>query len=53
VRGLNANRNPQPKELFKNTAIDASAKPGPFREYYTRPLEKAGDAVLAPLDAVE
>lgn len=49
VRGLNCNRNPHLKELFKSTATTASAKPGPFREYYARLLEKGVKPAMARL----
>jgi transposase len=49
VRGLNANRNPHLKELFKSTATTASAKPGPFHEYYARLLDKGIRPAMARL----
>src|SRR5579872_1881344 len=49
VRGLNANRNPHLKQLFKSTALSASIKPGPFGDYYARLLEKGIKPALARL----
>lgn len=34
VRGLNGNYNRDLKNLFKSTAISASTRPGPLRDFY-------------------
>jgi transposase len=49
VRGLNPNRNPHLKQLFKSTAISASTQPGPFGEYYAARLKKGIQPAMARL----
>ncbi len=49
VRGLNTNRNPHLKQLFKSTAITASTQPGPFGDYYARLLQKGTKPAMARL----
>jgi len=34
ARGLNDNRNPQLKNLFKGMALSGSVRPGPWRDFY-------------------
>jgi hypothetical protein len=40
VRGLNGNYNRDLKNLFKSTAISASTRPGPLRDFYMALLAK-------------
>lgn len=49
VRGLNSNRNPHLKQLFKATALSASIQPGPFGEFYGVLLKKGIKAPMARL----
>lgn len=49
VRGLNTNRNPHLKQLFKSTAISASTQPGPFGDYYAALLKKGIQPAMARL----
>jgi len=49
VRGLNSNRNPHLKQLFKGTAISASTHPGPFGEFYGVLLKKGIKTPMARL----
>ena len=49
VRGLNDNRNAQLKNVFKNMALGASFRPGPWREYYLTLLNKGMKPALARL----
>jgi transposase len=49
VRGLNRNRNPHLKQLFKSAAISASTQPGPFGAYYAALLKKGINPAMARL----
>jgi hypothetical protein len=49
VRGLNNNRNPHLKQLFKSTAISASTQSGPFGEFYGVLLKKGIKTPMARL----
>jgi transposase len=49
VRGLNSNRNPHLKQLFKGTAISASTQPGPLGEFYGALLKKGIKVPMARL----
>jgi transposase len=49
VRGLNDNRNPQLKYLFKSIALSASVRPGPWHDYYERLLQKQMKPAMARL----
>jgi len=49
VRGLNTNRNPHLKQLFKSTAISASTQPGPLADYYAELLKKGIQPAMARL----
>lgn len=49
VRGLNTNRNPDLKQLFKSTAISASTQPGPLADYYAELLKKGIKPPMARL----
>lgn len=49
VRGLNNNRNPQLKNLFKGMALSASMRPGPWRAYYVALLQRGMKPTLARL----
>jgi transposase len=49
VRGLNDNRNPQLKNLFKGMALGASVRPGPWRDFYLTLLNKGMKPTLARL----
>jgi len=49
VRGLNDNRNPQLKNLFKGMALSGSLRPGPWRDFYLRLLDKGMKPTLARL----
>lgn len=49
VRGLNLNHNHDLKNIFKAAATTASAKPGPFRDFYEHLLGKGITAEMARL----
>jgi len=49
IRGLNWNHNPQLKNLFKSAATAASARPGPFREFYEARLAQGIEPAMARL----
>lgn len=49
VRGLNFNHNHDLKNIFKAAATTASAKPGPFREFYEQLLGKGMPPEMARL----
>ncbi len=49
VRGLNDNYNHDLKNLFKSTAISASTRPGPFRDFYLALLAKGMRPTMARL----
>lgn len=49
VRGLNNNRNPQLKNLFKGMALSASLRPGPWRDFYLARLDKGMKPAMARL----
>lgn len=49
IRGLNLNHNHELKNLFKGAATTASAKPGPFREFYEGLLAKGMAPAMARL----
>jgi transposase len=49
VRGLNTNRNPHLKQLFKSAAISASTQPGPLADYYAELLKKGIQPAMARL----
>jgi len=49
VRGLNNNRNPQLKNLFKGMALSGSVRPGAWRDYYLTLLNKGMKPTLARL----
>jgi transposase len=49
VRGLNRNCNHDLKHLFKGAAVVASAKPGPFEEFYAALLAKGMRPEMARL----
>jgi transposase len=49
VRGLNDNRNPQLKNVFKGMALSASFRPGPWHEYYLTLVKKGMKPTLARL----
>jgi hypothetical protein len=49
VRGLNDNRNPQLKNVFKGMALSASVRPGLWRDYYLTLLHKGMKPALARL----
>ena len=47
VCGLNDNRNPQLKNLFKGMALSGSVRPGLWRDYYLTLLHKGMKPALA------
>ena len=49
VRGLNDNRNPQLKNLFKGMALSGSVRPGLWRDFYLTLLNKGMKPALARL----
>jgi hypothetical protein len=49
VRGLSDNYNRDLKNLFKSTAISASTRPGPFRDFYLALLAKGMRPTMARL----
>ncbi len=49
VRGLNDNRNAELKSLFKSIALSASLRPGPWRDFYTKLLERKMKPAMARL----
>jgi transposase len=49
VRGLNDNRNPQLKNLFKGMALSGSVRPGLWRDYYLTLVHKGMKPALARL----
>jgi transposase len=49
IRGLNLNHNHDLKNLFKSAATTASARPGPFGEFYQRLLAKGMLPAMARL----
>jgi hypothetical protein len=49
VRGLNDNYNHDLKNLFKSTAISASTRPGPLRDFYLALLAKGMRPTMARL----
>ncbi len=49
VRGLNDNHNHDLKNLFKSTAISASTRPGPLRDFYVALLAKGMRPTMARL----
>jgi transposase len=49
VRGLNDNRNPQLKNVFKGMALSASVRPGAWRDYYLTLLHKGMKPAMARL----
>jgi transposase len=49
VRGLNGNYNRDLKNLFKSTAISASTRPGPLRDFYLGLLAKGMRPTMARL----
>jgi hypothetical protein len=49
VRGLNDNRNPQLKNVFKGMALSGSLRPGPWREYYLTLLHQGMKPAMARL----
>jgi transposase len=49
VRGLSGNYNRDLKNLFKSTAISASMRPGPFRDFYLALLTKGMRPEMARL----
>ncbi len=49
VRGLNDNYNHDLKNLFKSTAISASTRPGPLRDFYVALLAKGMRPTMARL----
>jgi hypothetical protein len=49
VRGLNANHNPDLKNIFKGAAIRAAGVAGPFQEFYTALVTRGMKPHLARL----
>jgi transposase len=49
VRGLNDNHNKDLKNLFKSTAVSASTRPGPLRDFYVARIEKGMRPTMARL----
>src|ERR1700675_2415919 len=49
VRGLNDNYNKDLKNLFKSTAVSASTRPGPLRDFYVARVEKGMRPTMARL----
>lgn len=49
VRGLRDNYNRDLKNLFKSTAVSASTRPGPLRDFYVALLEKGMRPTMARL----
>ena len=49
VRGLNGNYNRDLKNLFKSTAVSASTRPGPLRDFYLALLAKGMRPTMARL----
>jgi transposase len=49
IRGLNKNHNHDLKYLFKSAAITASARPGPFHDFYSALLAKGMKPTMARL----
>ncbi len=49
IRGLNLNHNPDLKNIFKSAATTASARPGPFGEFYENLLGKGMRPEMARL----
>ncbi len=49
IRGLNQNHNHDLKNIFKSTATTASARPGPFRDFYDALLAKGMKPSMARL----
>jgi transposase len=49
VRGLSDNYNRDLKNLFKSTAISASTRPGPLRDFYVALLAKGMRPTMARL----
>ena len=49
VRGLKDNYNRDLKNLFKSTAISASTRPGPLRDFYLALLAKGMRPTMARL----
>jgi hypothetical protein len=49
VRGLNQDRNPQLKYLFKSIAQSASLRPGPWHDFYERLLHQGMKPAMARL----
>jgi transposase len=49
VRGLNHNRNPQLKYLFKSIALSASVRSGPWHDFYATLLQKGMKPAMAHL----
>jgi transposase len=49
VRGLNDNHNKDLKNLFKSTAVSASTRPGPLRDFYVARVEKGMRPTMARL----
>ena len=49
IRGLNWNHNHALKNLFKGAAVTASARPGPWQEFYQVRLDKGIQPELARL----
>jgi len=47
ILGLNPNHNHVLKEIFKDAAATAVSRPGPFREFYARPLATGKNAEIA------
>lgn len=49
VRGLNNNHNKDLKNLFKSTAVSASTRPGPLRDFYVARVENGMRPTMARL----
>jgi transposase len=49
VRGLNDNHNKDLKNLFKSTAVSASTRPGPLRDFYVARVENGMRPTMARL----
>jgi len=49
LRGLNRNHNPELKRVFKSAATDASARPGPWRDWFTSKVQQGMRPPMARL----
>jgi transposase len=49
LRGLNRNHNPELKRLFKSAATEASARPGPWRDWFTSKVQQGMRPQMARL----